>query len=294
MKDSCIRFPDRIDAGRQLAARLSQMSLEKPVIYALPRGGVPVALEIARALRAPLDLILVRKIGAPGAPEVALGAVVDGANPETVVNEEVRRRSGANDAFLERSRAHELAELERRRVRYLGDRPQLDPAGHTAIIVDDGLATGATMKAAILAMKRRGAARICVAVPVAPADTLNAIRDLADVVVCLHSPSDFHGVGGFYDDFHQLTDEETVGLLRQAWEKDSSNETRSEGRAAGRQVSVPPLGLALMFDQAALMSEREYFLQPQAFRSAVGFRKLAVIHVLRNEEMVFPRQVGGV
>jgi putative phosphoribosyl transferase len=243
MKESDIRFRDRGDAGRRLAARLSDLSLEQPVVYALPRGGVPVALEIARTLRAPLDLIFVRKIGAPGAPEVALGAIVDGANPQTVVNEEVRRRSGADDAFLERARARELAELERRRSRYLGDRPQLDPAGHTAIIVDDGLATGATMKAAILAMKRRGAARICVAVPVAPADTLKAIGELADQVVCLQSPDDFHGVGGFYDDFHQLTDEETVGLLRQAWEKDSANETRSQSRAARRQISVPPLGL---------------------------------------------------
>jgi putative phosphoribosyl transferase len=243
MKDSGIRFPDRGDAGRRLAARLSALSLEQPVVYALPRGGVPVAVEIARTLRAPLDLILVRKIGAPGAPEVALGAIVDGANPQTVVNEVVRRRSGADDAFLERARARELAELERRRSRYLGDRPQIDPAGHTAIIVDDGLATGATMKAAILAMKRRGAARICVAVPVAPADTLKAIGELADQVVCLQSPSDFHGVGGFYDDFHQLTDEETVGLLRQGWGQGSSNETRSERRTARRQVSVPPLGL---------------------------------------------------
>ena len=139
------------------------MGLDKPVVYALPRGGVPVALEIARALRAPLDLILVRKIGAPGAPEVALGAVVDGENPQTVINEEVRRRSGADDIFLERARARELAELERRRSRYLGGRLQVDPAGHTAIIVDDGLATGATMKAAMIAMKRQGATKICVA-----------------------------------------------------------------------------------------------------------------------------------
>lgn len=243
MKTSGIRFADRVDAGRQLAARLSPMALDRPVVYALPRGGVPVAVEIARALRAPLDLILVRKIGAPGAPEVALGAIVDGANPQTVINEEVRRRSGADDVFLERARARELAELERRRARYLGERPQVDPTGHTAIIVDDGLATGATMKAAMLAMQRRGAARICVAVPVAPADALKAIGEQADLVVCLQTPDDFTGVGGFYDDFHQLTDEETIGLLRQGWGESLATPARSQAGTERRQVLVPPLGL---------------------------------------------------
>lgn len=243
MKASAIRFADRADAGRQLAGRLSAMGLDKPVVYALPRGGVPVALEIARALRAPLDLILVRKIGAPGAPEVALGAVVDGENPQTVINEDVRRRSGADDIFLERARTHELAELERRRSRYLGSRSGVDPAGHTAIVVDDGLATGATMKAAILALKRRRAKKICVAIPVGAAAAVEAIDEQADLVVCLHRAETFYGVGGFYDDFHQLTDEETVGLLRQGW---AENQEASPDLRAGvvrRQVSVPPLGL---------------------------------------------------
>ena len=133
MWESGVNFTDRADAGRQLAARLVPMALDRPVVYALPRGGVPVAAEVARALGAPLDLILVRKIGAPGAPEVALGAIVDGANPQTVINEDVRRRSGADDAWLERARARELAELERRRAKYLGDRPQVDPSGRTAV-----------------------------------------------------------------------------------------------------------------------------------------------------------------
>ena len=153
MRESGVNFTDRTDAGRQLAARLIPMALDRPVVYALPRGGVPVAAEVARALGAQLDLILVRKIGAPGAPEVALGAIVDGANPQTVINEEVRRRSGADDAWLERARARELAELERRRATYLGDRPHVDPSGRTAVIVDDGLATGATMKAALIAIR---------------------------------------------------------------------------------------------------------------------------------------------
>lgn len=211
------RFADRAEAGRLLGARLAEMGLARPVVYALPRGGVPVALEVARALGAPLDLILVRKIGAPGAPEVALGAIVDGETPQMVINEEVRRHSGADAAYLERARAHELAELERRRARYLGGHAQADPAGRTAILVDDGLATGATMKAALIAMKRQGAAKVCVAVPVAPAEAAAEMEDLADLVVCLNPARIFYGVGRFYDDFHQLTDEETVGLLRKAW-----------------------------------------------------------------------------
>jgi len=206
-----------------------------------PRGGVPVAAEVARALGAPLDLILVRKIGAPGAPEVALGAIVDGANPQTVINEDVRRRSGADDAWLERARARELAELERRRMRYLGGRRQVDPAGRTAIVVDDGLATGATMKAALIAIRRLGAAKVVVAIPVAPSDALPDIEGESDLVVCLRSERRFRGVGSFYDDFHQLTDEETIGLLREAWSE------ADPGVADGplkREARIPPLGLA--------------------------------------------------
>jgi predicted phosphoribosyltransferase len=217
MVTSLLRFADRADAGRQLAARLTALALEQPVVYALPRGGVPVALEIAHALAAPLDLLLVRKIGAPGAPELALGAVVDGEQPQMVINESVRRGSGADDAYLEGARTGALAEIERRRARYLGDRAQISPQGRTAILVDDGLATGATMKAALIAVKRQGAAKVCVAVPVAPEDTLAEIEALADVVVCLLPARRFLGVGAFYRDFHQLTDEETVGLLRTGW-----------------------------------------------------------------------------
>jgi putative phosphoribosyl transferase len=212
------RFTDRFDAGRWLAVRLCAMNLTRPVVYALPRGGVPVGLEIARALNAPLDLVLVRKIGAPGAPELALGAVVDGENPQTVINEDVRRASGADAAFLADARRRELAEIERRRTLYLEGRPRTDPAGCTAILVDDGLATGATAKAALAAIKRQGATRTILAVPVAPEEALADMRDYADEIVCLLPAARFHGVGAFYTDFHQLTDEETIGLLRQAWE----------------------------------------------------------------------------
>ncbi|CCM79441.1 erythromycin esterase family protein [Rhizobium mesoamericanum] len=233
------QFLDRIDAGRQLATKLVKLKLDRSVVYALPRGGVPVALEIARALNAPLDLILVRKIGAPGAPEVALGAVVDGESPETVVNQNVRLASGADDAYLERARQRELVELERRRMLYLGNRARVDPKGRTAIIVDDGLATGATAKAALTAMRGQGATKIVLAIPVAPQETLAEMRQYADVVVCLHPAKDFWGVSSFYEDFHQLTDEETIGLLRQG----RTEFEKAEPNPSKRQIAVPPLGL---------------------------------------------------
>lgn len=243
MAGSYFRFRDRLDAGQQLAARLAELSLDKPAIYALPRGGVPVALEIARTLAAPLDLILVRKIGAPGAPELALGALVEGNPPEIVINQEVRRISRADDAFLDQARERELQELERRRNRYLGGRPRVDPAGRTAVIVDDGLATGATAKAALLAIKRRGAARTVLAVPVAPKSTLDEMAGYADLVICLHPAVQFTGVGAFYDDFHQLSDEETIGLLRQSWSKHPDVPEPAQRPASARQITVPPLGL---------------------------------------------------
>ena len=202
------------------------MTLDRPVVYALPRGGVPVGVEIASTLGAPLDLVLVRKIGAPGAPELALGAVVEGEPTQTVINEDVRRSSGADDRFFENARQRESAELERRRRRYLGDRARVNPAGRTAIVVDDGLATGATAKAALIALRRQGAARLILAVPVAPEATLADIGAHVDQVVCLHPARIFHGVGGFYDDFHQLSDDETIRLLRQAWAATDENDDR--------------------------------------------------------------------
>jgi putative phosphoribosyl transferase len=243
MDDSFGSFIDRAHAGRLLAARLTGMDLPQPIVYALPRGGVPVAVEIARALHAPLDLIMVRKIGAPFAPELALAAIVDGERAETVVNEEIRHLTGASDAFLERARKRELEEIERRRSVYLGHRPPVTAAGRTAIIVDDGLATGATAKVALAAVKRRGAARTILAVPVAPRDTMEELRGYADAVICLHPAAQFRGVGAFYDDFHQLTDEETVGLLRLAWAAEHAPEG-TQGRAVTRsEVAIPPLHL---------------------------------------------------
>jgi len=241
MPGSAPLFTDRVDAGRQLAERLAQLHLKDPVVYALPRGGVPLAIEIAKVLKAPMDLVLVRKIGAPGSPELALAAVVDGEEAQTVINEEVGELTGADAAYLAKARRRELDEIERRRALYFGGNARVDPAGRAAIVVDDGLATGATAKAALRALKRQGAAKVVLAVPVAPASVLAEMRQEADQVVCLHAAERFWGVGAFYGDFHQLTDNEVLGLLHQAWAQDPA------GRAAAvtrREVRVPPLDLA--------------------------------------------------
>lgn len=207
-------FADRAEAGRLLAGELAFFASARPIIYALPRGGVPVAYEVARALKAPLELVLVRKIGAPGNPELALGAVADGAEPYVFINEDVRAMTGAGDAYIEASQRLELAEIERRRLLYFGDRPRPDPKGRAAIVIDDGLATGATARAAIGALKRAGASPVVLAVPVAPPETAEEMRQVADHVVCLHEPVPFWGVGAFYVDFHQISDDEVLALLK--------------------------------------------------------------------------------
>ena len=210
------RFVDRRDAGRQLAERIAKLKLDHPIVYALPRGGVPVAAEIAAVLHAPLDLVLVRKIGAPMQPELAVGAIVDGDEPELVVNDDIARQTGADDAYIESACARELAEIDRRRSRYLGNRPRPDPRGKTVIVVDDGIATGATAIAALRALKRRGAARRIVAVPVAPPDTVERLEREAEEVICLMQPTHFWGISGFYLDFHQLEDDEVTRALDDA------------------------------------------------------------------------------
>lgn len=214
-------FKDRKDAGERLAAELARAFRDEPepappVVLALPRGGVPVAFEIARRLDAPLDLVLVRKIGAPGQPELAAGAVVDGTDPVLVLNDEVVRHAGLGEAELETAKRAALAEIEQRRAHYLGRRDALEVAGRTAIVVDDGIATGATMRAALRATRRRGPERLVLAVPVAAPDSLAALGAEADRVVCLAAPDWFHAVGAHYRNFRQTSDEEVARLLAEA------------------------------------------------------------------------------
>ncbi len=233
-------FLDRSDAGQKLAAELLKRDYHAPLVYALPRGGVPVAAEVAEALGAPLDLILVRKIGAPSNPEVALAAVVEGDPPERIVNETVMRHSGADQVYLERETRRQVEEMQRRRERYIGDRGRNDAAGKTAIVVDDGLATGTTMKAALIALRRWGAARVVIAIPVAPASEIPVLQELADDVICLVADPWFRGVGGAYADFRQLSDEETVDYLRRAWTVEG---TPAAGTTLSRTATIGSLGL---------------------------------------------------
>ena len=209
-------FANRSEAGKQLSVELLQYRTGRPVVLALPRGGVPVAAEIASALTAPLDLLLVRKIGVPMQPELAMGAVVDGAHPIVVRNEDVIRELGITEAEFDKVRDAELAEIERRRQRYLGDRPPLEVKDRVAIVVDDGIATGATIRAGLRATRMRKPARLVLAAPVAPPDTLDALRGQADDIVCLETHRFFGAIGAYYDDFTQVSDETVIALLEEA------------------------------------------------------------------------------
>ncbi|QFU16748.1 phosphoribosyltransferase [Microvirga thermotolerans] len=210
------RFRDRDDAGAQLASRLAGMNLADPVVLALPRGGVPVARPIAKALDAPLDLLLVRKIGVPSQPELAAAAIVDGEHPEIVFNRDVMSLVGLSDDAIDDLAQPELWELERRRRVYLKDRKPVPVEGRTAIVVDDGIATGTTVRAALAALRRRNPASLVLAVPVAPDETVAALRPLVDDLVCLSIPRDFYAISPFYEEFHQLTDAEVTRMLEPA------------------------------------------------------------------------------
>jgi putative phosphoribosyl transferase len=209
-------FPDRTEAGRRLAERLKDLKDQQPVVLALPRGGVPVAYEVARVLEAPLDLVLVRKIGAPFQPELAIGAVVDGERPELVLNSDLISDYGIPESYVEGERRRQLAEIERRRQLYLDGRARASVQDRTAIVIDDGIATGATMEAALHATRRAGPRRLVLAVPVAPPDTIERLRPEVDEVVCLQVPAFLGAIGSFYRDFRQLRDEDVVRLLEAA------------------------------------------------------------------------------
>jgi putative phosphoribosyl transferase len=206
-------FADRRAAGRALAQVLAKKNLVDPVVLALPRGGVPVAAEIARALKAPLDIVLVRKIGVPFQPELAAAAVVDGGEPEVVTNDDVIKLAGVTPADIDTGVKRELEEIERRRGIYLQGRARVPLEGRTIILVDDGIATGASVRAALRALRRKGPKALILAVPVAPTDSIDALKKDVDEVVCLCMPEPFFAIGIHYVDFHQMSDDEVVELL---------------------------------------------------------------------------------
>lgn len=210
-------FRDRAEAGRRLGAALADLArsrpLKAPVVVALPRGGVPVGHEIARALNAPLEVLIVRKIGAPGHPEYGLGAVVDGTPPQVVLTPPVMETIRPDRGYLEAETRRQMEELERRRRVYRRHRPPLDVRGRTVVLVDDGIATGGTVRAALRGLMQAAPSRLILAVPVAPADVIASFRLEADDVICLETPDPFVAVGLHYDDFRQTKDDEVIALL---------------------------------------------------------------------------------
>lgn len=207
-------FQNRTDAGRQLGEALLKYKSRHPVVLALPRGGVPVAAEVAKALDAPLDLLLVRKIGLPIQPELAMGAVAEGAEPTVIRNGEIIEECGISPEQFDTVCKEECAEIRRRRQRYLGDRERATIKNQVAIIVDDGIATGATTLAAIRAIRSRAPKELVLAVPVAPVETLTKLHPEVDAIVCLDTPADLGAIGYFYRDFHQVSDDEVVAILK--------------------------------------------------------------------------------
>ena len=208
-------FKDRVDAGRRLAKELSKYANRPDVlILALPRGGVPVAFEVAKELNVKMDVFIVRKLGVPGNEELAMGAIA--SNDIRVLNEDVVRSFHVPDRVIATVAANELRELERRERLYRGDRPKPDISGATVILIDDGLAPGATMRAAAAALKTKNPAKIVVAVPTAAPDTCEFFKKEVDEVICVTTPEPFYGVGAWYVDFRQTTDEEVIELLEKA------------------------------------------------------------------------------
>lgn len=215
-------FENRREAGRRLAEQIAACRFENPVVYALPRGGAPIGAEIAARLGAPLDLLMVRKIGAPGHEELAVGAIVNGERPDIVRNADILAASGMGRAQFDAACARALVEIARRRTLYLEGAPPVPARGATAILVDDGVATGASMRAALEAVRRRGPKQVIVATTVAARDTVKDLERLADRVFCLLTPDTFEAVGRYYQDFRQLSDEDVVRVMRAARAPDAA------------------------------------------------------------------------
>jgi predicted phosphoribosyltransferase len=218
-------FTDRVEAGKALAEAVAKLDLERPVVLALPRGGVPVAAEVARRLKAPLGLLIVRKLGVPGHEELAAGAVGGGTPPVTVFNDHVLAMIGMSEKDFAPRIAEKAREIEERRKKYLGDREQPEVKGATAIVVDDGIATGATVRAALEVLRAQGAAKVVLAVPVAPEDAVAEFKPRVDELVCLQTPEPYIAVGAHYARFPQTSDAEVVDLLRAAASQDQKKDS---------------------------------------------------------------------
>jgi putative phosphoribosyl transferase len=206
-------FATRSDAGQRLADQLAHLRDQQPIVIGLPRGGLPVGAAIAERLHADLDVLIVRKIGAPLQPELALGALVEGDPPIVSWNENVIEQMRVTPKEIDAIVKVERAEIERRRQKYLGGRARISPVGRLVILVDDGIATGATARAALQALRKQGTRRVVLAVPLAPSDVVKTLQREADEVYCLESPDPFGSVGTHYRDFHQLDDAEAIAIL---------------------------------------------------------------------------------
>ncbi|WP_051754902.1 phosphoribosyltransferase family protein [Kitasatospora purpeofusca] len=236
-------FTDRTDAGHRLAARLAHLRGPGTVVVALPRGGVPVAAEVAAALGAPLDICVIRKLGLPHQPELGMGAI--GEDGVRVLNDQVLRPARVTPGQLAAVEARERAELERRARRYRGDRPPVDLRGRTVVVVDDGVATGSTARAACLIVRARGARRVVLAVPVAPEDWTERLGDVADELVCVGTPSPFFAIGEFYADFSQTGDAEVLRRLAEARDRLGTGAGLPAAVATDRELTLPAAGVRL-------------------------------------------------
>ena len=205
-------FADRVDAGKRLASALTTYKGKDAIVLAIPRGGVVVGFEISKALDVPLDIIVPRKIGAPDNPELAIGAVTEDGT--TILNERLVGELGVPDDFIKEESLRQRAEIERRLKSYRGDAPYPSLKDRVVIIVDDGIATGYTMKAALASVRKKGAKAVVIAIPVGPPSTISELEKVTDHVICLYTPEVFYAIGEFYDDFSQTTDEEVKKLFR--------------------------------------------------------------------------------